>query len=331
MTNNPAISVIVPAYNVAATIAETLDSILRQTFQDFELIIVDDGSKDKTSEIIADYASRDKRIRVFRQQNRGLAGARNTGIHLSRARFLAFCDADDIWEPEKMELHLSHLEQNPHVGISFCGSSLINEAGQKLAVSQLPKLHNIAAADIFKRNPIGNGSVAVFRREALDCLAHRPSHETERDWWFDETLRQSEDIDAWLRFILTSDWKIEGVQGLLTRYRVQPGGLSANLTRQFETWCRVRDKVAALAPDFCSRVAPSAEAYQLRYLARRAVASGDGALAADLARRSLLKSYHPLVEEPVKTLSTWLAAEVLNLMGGSFHRIVTRNLAPKTA
>jgi glycosyltransferase involved in cell wall biosynthesis len=308
----PIMSVVVPAYNVMTTIRETLESILNQTFQDFEIIVVDDGSTDETSTIVKSFS--DKRMKLFSQSNRGLAGARNTGIHLAKGKYVAFCDSDDIWEPEKLDLHVEHLEGDVDLGISYCGSSLIDENGKFLKTSQRPKLKHVSAADIFKRNPIGNGSVAVFRRIALDAISYRPVRETERDWWFDETFKQSEDIDAWMRFALQSDWKIEGVQGLLTRYRVQPGGLSANLEKQFDTWCRMRDKVRDYAPRFAAKYAHVAESYQLRYLARRAFVMGHGTVAAKLARKALSKSIQPLLEEPIKTASTLFACEALNFI-----------------
>lgn len=311
LVEHPLVSVVVPAYNVASTIGETLDSIVRQTYSNIEIIVVDDGATDETPKILEKY--RDKRLRVVRQVNRGLAGARNTGIHLAKGKYISFCDSDDVWEPEKLELHVAHFELDQNLGISYCGSSLIDEAGSKLQISQYPKLKNITAADIFKRNPIGNGSVAVFRREALNVIAYRPVGERKRNWWFDETFRQSEDIDAWMRFALSSDWKIEGIPGLLTRYRIQSGGLSANLEKQFETWSRMRDKVADLAPRFADKHACAAESYQLRYLARRAYMMGDGASASRLSRKSLVTSLTPLLEEPVKTITTWLASEALNL------------------
>jgi len=313
----PKVSVVVPAYNVARTLRETLDSIIKQTFQNIEIVVVDDGSTDETLTILKSY--RDSRLRIVRQVNRGLAGARNTGIHHSTGEFLAFCDSDDVWEPEKVELHVAHFEGDANLGISFCGSSLIDEQGKALKVSQNPKLKNITARDIFKRNPIGNGSVAVFRREALNVIAYRPKNEHQRDWWFDETLRQSEDIDAWMRFVLASDWKIEGIPGRLTRYRIQAGGLSANLDKQFETWARMRDKVISTAPRFAAKHAASAEAYQLRYLARRAFIMGDGKSACRHARKSMTTSLVPLAEEPIKTASTWVAAELLNALRFAPH------------
>ncbi len=310
---NPIISVVVPAYNVAATLRETLVSISNQTFRDIEIIVVDDGATDATPAILSAYS--EPRLRVIRQANRGLAGARNTGIHHARGKYIAFCDSDDVWEAEKLERHFQHLEADDTIGISFAGSSMIDENGRRLKISQLPKLKNISAADVFKRNPIGNGSAAVVRREAFDCIAFRPASEGEREWWFDETMRQSEDIDAWMRFILTSDWKIEGIDGLLTRYRIQSGGLSANLSKQYQTWQQMCSKVTDAAPEFAAKHAPIAEAYQLRFLARRAFMMRDGSTALRLAFGSLAKSRVPLWEEPVKTSVTLLAAIALRVFG----------------
>ncbi len=315
--SNPIISVVVPAYNVAATIHETLVSISNQTFTDIEIIVVDDGATDATPDILASYP--DSRLRVICQANRGLAGARNTGIHNAKGKYIAFCDADDVWEAEKLERHFNHLEGCENVGISFAGSSMMDENGNRLKVSQMPKLKNISAADVFKRNPIGNGSAAIVRREAFDCIAYRPACETERDWWFDETMRQSEDIDAWMRFILASDWKIEGIEGLLTRYRIQSGGLSANLTKQYQTWKHMCAKVKDTAPEFAAKHAPVAEAYQLRFLARRAFMMGDGKNAVRLAASSFAKSRIPLREEPVKTAVTIFAALALWISGNALR------------
>lgn len=320
MTAAPVASIVVPAYNVAATIAETLASLLRQTFTDFELIVVDDGSRDRTVEIVQGFA--DPRVRLVRQANRGLAGAHNTGIAESRGEFIGFCDADDLWSPEKLELHVAHLRRAPDVGISFAGSRMIDAAGRVLPVAQRPKLTGITAADVFLRNPVGNGSAAVIRRAAFDAIAYRPAHETERDWWFDETFRQSDDIEGWLRFAVTTDWRIEGIPGLLTDYRIHTGALSADIGKQFATWLRMREKIAALAPDLVRRHGGAATAYQLRYLARRAVSMGQGDVAARLSRAALAASWRPLAQEPVKTLVTAVAAEGMNLFGASARALV---------
>lgn len=322
MTNAPVpvASIVVPAYNAAATIASTLRSLLRQTFADFEIIVVDDGSNDRTVEIVQEF--NDPRLCLVRQTNRGLAGAHNTGIDRSRGEFIGFCDADDLWMPEKLELHVAHLRRSPDVGISFSGSQMIDADGRPLRVSQRPKLVGLTAADIFLRNPIGNGSAAVVRRVAFNAIAWRPPQESERDWWFDETFRQSDDIEGWLRFALTTDWRIEGIPGLLTAYRVHTGALSADIDKQFATWVRMREKIAAISPGLIERHGPAATAYQLRYLSRRAVTLHRGREAARLSRASLATSRVPLVAEPVKTLVTLAAAELMNLTGGFAARLI---------
>lgn len=317
MKNHPTASIVVPAYNVEATIAETLRSLLDQTFVDFEIIVVDDGSSDQTTRIVAGFS--DPRVRLVSQRNRGLAGAHNTGIHESRGEFIGFCDADDLWLPEKLERHIDHMRASPDVGISFSGSRMIDQDGKPLGIDQRPKLRNLTPADIFKRNPIGNGSAPVLRRAALDGFAYRPVYETERDWWFDENFRQSDDIEGWLRFALTQDWKIEGIPGLLTLYRIHTGALSANVDRQFETWKRMRDKIGRISPALIKRHGASATAYQLRYLCRRAVSMRNGDLAWDLCRQFIAASRRPFIEEPVKTAVTFGAAFTLKLLGNGIY------------
>jgi glycosyltransferase involved in cell wall biosynthesis len=318
MSQTPSASLIVPAYNVSATIAETLHSLLRQTHTDLEVIVVNDGSTDNTVEVVSGFA--DPRLRIVHQANRGLAGARNTGIHEARGAFIGFCDADDLWLPEKLELHIAHLKARPDVGISFSGSQMIDELGKPLGISQKPRLKAISAEHVYKRNPIGNGSAALIRREALNALAFRPMGETERDWWFDESFRQSEDIECWLRFALTLDWRIEGIAGDLTLYRIHTNVLSANVERQYDTWKRMTARMEAISPAFVARFRPVAEAYQLRYLARRAVSMRDGAVAGRLAWRAMRLSTKPLFEEPLKTITTLAAATLLQVIGAKSYR-----------
>ncbi len=314
---SPKASIVVPAYNVAATIGETLSSLLSQTFPDFELIVVDDGSSDGTVAVVRSFT--DSRIRLICQKNRGLAGAHNTGIAAARGDYIGFCDADDLWLPEKLERHIEHMEKNPDVGISFSGSEMIDSNSKSLGIRQSPKLRDITPADVFKRNPIGNGSAAVVRREAFNGMAYRPLRETERDWWFDETFRQSDDIEGWLRFIVTQDWRIEGISGHLTLYRVHVGGLSANVEKQYETWLRMRDKIEEIVPSLVEKHGAVAEAYQLRYLSRRCISMRDGKNAWRFMRRSLKASKRPFLEEPIKTTITCVAAMVLAVCGNNCY------------
>ncbi|KAA2314349.1 glycosyltransferase [Pseudooceanicola sediminis] len=325
----PKATIVVPAYNVAATLQETLRSLLAQTYGDFEVVVVDDGSVDDTVAIARGLG--DARIRIVSQDNRGLAGARNTGIAAARGDYIGFCDADDLWRPGKLAAHVAHLDGNSDIGISFSGATLIDEDSQPIGLSQRPRLRGITAAHMFRRNPIGNGSSPVIRRAALDDIAFRPMHEELRDWYFDERLRQSEDIELWLRLMLTTDWVVEGVSGALTSYRVAAQGLSAGITAQYGNWQRMVTKLAPLDPAFFARTLPAARAYQLRYLARRAVSAGQRDEALCLMQQAFAASFRPLWEEPVKTLSTLSAAAVLRLVGPKPVDVIRRRLRRRAA
>lgn len=302
----PRVSVVMPVFNVEAFVSEAVQSVLSQSFRDFELIIVDDGGKDQSIPICLGFD--DARIRIVQQENRGLAGARNTGIAAALGQYIALLDSDDRWDMQKLMLHVIHLDNRPDVGVSYSGSALIDANGAFMRQAQRPKLHKVTAADIICRNPVGNGSAPVLRRLALDDIEFRHPRDPNRSCWFDETFRQSEDIEMWVRMALTTKFTFDGIQPLLTHYRIVGGGLSANVVRQYESWDRMLAKTARYAPEFVAEHGPSARAYQLRYLARRSIQMGDPAFALHLLKDAAKFSWRPLLDEPVKTLETWAAA-----------------------
>ncbi|MFM9942904.1 MAG: glycosyltransferase family 2 protein [Hyphomicrobiaceae bacterium] len=302
----PAFTVVVPLYNTERYIAATLDSILAQTFADFEIVVVNDASTDRGPTIVDSYIARDARIRMVTQDNRGLAGARNSGIRQARGSYIALLDADDLWTPDKLALHKAHLDVNLDIGVSFAPSLFIDENGASLGIAQTPKLDDIDAEHVFCRNPVGNGSAAVLRRAAVDDIAFTIEVDgSSRTCWFDETFRQSEDIELWTRIIATTSWRFGGIPQTLTHYRVNSGGLSADVDKQFASWRRFRDKLAGIAPDLVAKAGRRAEAYQCRYLARRAAISGAGATALSLMATGLRHHPHMLVEEPTRTILTF--------------------------
>jgi glycosyltransferase involved in cell wall biosynthesis len=300
--NNPRVSVVMPMYNTEAYVAEAIESVLAQSFTDFELLIIDDAGQDSSLAIAGGYD--DPRIRIISQPNRGLAGARNTGIAAARGDYVALIDADDRWLSDKLLLHVIHLDASPHVDVSYCGSHFIDQHGRRLRQAQQPRLADITPAIILCRNPVGNGSAAVLRRTTLDTMAFAHPAEPQRRCFFDEDFRQSEDIEMWTRMAAGAGARFEGIAPLLTEYRIVGGGLSANMIRQYDYWQQMVAKLRVIAPDLVRRHGRRARAYQLRYLARRAVQMGDPALAMMFVRDALASSWRPLVEEPVKTLVT---------------------------
>lgn len=306
---SPLISVVIPCYNVAAFIEGSIKSVLAQTFRSYEIICVNDGSTDNTSDLIRQF--RDPRIRLIEQKNRGLAGARNTGINASRGIYVALLDADDLWHPSKLEKHFKHLQLNPEVGISYSASEFMDENGQRLGIGQYPKLTDISAKDIFCRNPIGNGSAPVIRKSLLNRIARSKAEGScVRREYFDERLRQSEDVEFWLRIALQTNYHFEGLEEALTYYRINMSGLSANLDKQYQSWMFSVSQNKKINPTFVKKWFSLASAYQKRYLARRAVQARNPLTALRLIKEALVQDRRILTEEPKRTLVT-LACAVL--------------------
>ena len=321
--HNPTVSVIVPVYNVERYVVQTLQSILAQTYTDFELIVVDDGSTDNSLDICRTF--NDKRVRIVQQANRGLAGARNTGIRQAQGEYLAFLDSDDLWQPNKLACHVEHLAKSPQVGVSFSRSSFIDDDGHPLGIHQMPKLTDITPGYLFCRNPISNGSTPVIRRAVLEAIRFQVNlYGTVEDFFFDDSFRQSEDIECWLRIALQTDWRIEGIPESLTLYRVNAGGLSANLMKQYTAWERILEKTRTYAPEFLDQWGSLARAYQLRYLARRAVQQRDGRTAQQLVNQAIAANWRIVQQEPRRTAITLGAAYLLSALPRHHYRRIER-------
>lgn len=309
------VSVIIPVYNAEKYVAATIQSVLSQTYQNFEIIILDDGSPDNSIEVCQKFT--DSRIRIIRQENRGLPGARNTGIRHAKGDYLAFLDADDIWLPTKLEKHVHHLNDSPTVGISFCYSSFINQQGKPTGLYQKPrKLYDITPSYVLCRNPVGNGSVAIIRREVFEEINFQDNlYGTVENFYFDERLRHTKadatDIECWLRIAIQTHWRHEGLPEALTLYRVNSGGLSANALKQLEALEKVIEKTRSYAPDIIAHCEKAAKAYHLRYTVRRLVSLGDGKTAVKLFNQVLANHWRILLEEPGKTVLTGIAAYVV--------------------
>lgn len=316
----PVVSVVIPMYNVEKYIEQSVNSVLNQSYHHFELILVDDGCVDKTLDIVNNFT--DPRIRIVRQENRGLSGARNTGIESARGIYIALLDADDYWAADKLTKHIQHLSANPKVGISYCPSLFIDEEGELLGIGQFPKLKNITKQHIFCRNPIGNGSSPVIRRSVLSEIGYYGIKKDKyRRMYFDESLRQSEDIELWIRIALKTKWQLEGISTPLTYYRVNDSGLSADVDKQFASWQHAVMLNKASDPAFFKQFYSLAKAYQLRYLARRAVQSKSKVTAFKLIHQAIYCNYRIILQEPNRTVMTLCCAWLKFLPSKLYSRI----------
>ncbi|GGI67218.1 glycosyltransferase family 2 protein [Shewanella gelidii] len=309
--NTTKISVVMPVYNVEAFVQQAIESVLAQTFENFELLIVNDCATDNSLAICKQFE--DSRIRIINHEvNQGLAAARNTGIRHALGDLVAFIDSDDMWHPHKLALHAKHLADNPQVGISFSRSCFMSFEGKLLDFYQMPQLTQINAAHLLCRNPVGNGSAPVIRRQTLNDIRYQSNtHSQPHSCYFDERFRQSEDIECWLRIVATTDWQMEGIPEPLTYYRLNHGGLSSNLYKQLDSWEQMIRKARVYAPALLAKHENQARGYQLRYLARQAIRLADGHAAKKLVNNALMESPSILFQETSRTLVTLSAAYLL--------------------
>ena len=202
----PAVSVILPVFNGEKYIGRTIASVLAQTFADWELIVIDDGSTDNTPQILASL-SRDARLKLIRQVNQGASAARNTGLAAAVGDYIAFLDADDLWRPIYLERMLASLWARPEAELAFAGWQYINSDDELLPQTVIPFDGNVERAqrELVWHNAI-LPSAAVARRPTLLELGG-----------FDHTLKACEDWDMWLRLKLRGVFI--AVPEILTLYR----------------------------------------------------------------------------------------------------------------
>lgn len=204
----PTVTVIIPTYNRAATLPRAIDSVLRQTHADLELLVVDDGSTDDTPAVME--SLNDPRIRFLRQpENRGVAAARNRGLRAARGDFIAFLDSDDEWLPDKLERQLARFAALPEeVGLLYTGVETIAADGHRSI--QAPEARGDVYPQLLLRNKVhGGGSNAMIRRCVIATVG-----------FFDETLPAIEDYDYWLR--VARFFRVDFVPEPLLRYHTPP-------------------------------------------------------------------------------------------------------------
>lgn len=215
MGQTPCVSVVLPTYNRANLLGETLESILGQDFRDFELLVVSDGSTDDTEAVVRSYE--DRRIRLISQSNSGgPAAPRNTGVEHSRGEYVAFCDDDDLWMPHKLARQVAVLERAPRVALCYTHAVVFGDGD----VIARRALKNGFAGNHFRRllygNIIANSSVMVRR----SVLAEVGPFNVER------ALHGSEDYEMWLRIAHLHE--LACIREPLIRYRIHRGSLARN-------------------------------------------------------------------------------------------------------
>lgn len=302
--NAPKVSVVVPIYNAAPHIAQTLGSVLKQSLSAWELIAVDDGSTDDSLAIVSRLFGDDPRIHLVSQPNTGVSAARNRGVAQSRAPLIAFLDADDLWHPDKLELHVDHHLNHPDVGVSFARVAFLSPEGTPTDLLAARPLASYRPVDFLCENPTNTTSNWVLRREVFTAVGG-----------FVSDMSYSEDLEWLLRVACDGRWRIAGLPQVLTYYRTSAGGLSSSLQRMEQGWLRLIEEARGYAPELVRRHFATAQAIHLRYLARRSLRlGGSPAIGTDFMRRALRSDWRLLLRQPRRTVLTALAVFARQLL-----------------
>ncbi len=206
------VSIITPSYKSAKFISQTIESVLTQTYQNWEMIIVDDVSSDNSNETIEKYIKKDSRIKLLKlEKNSGPAVARNKAIEEAKGRYIAFLDADDLWKPEKLEKQIIFM-QKKDCALSYSAYETMNEEGVKLNNVINPSL-KVSYADLLKSNHIGC-LTAIYDTKKVGKI-------------YMPLIKKRQDYGLWLRILKKSDFAY-GIGESLATYRIMSNSVSSN-------------------------------------------------------------------------------------------------------
>ena len=281
--NRPTFSVVVPCYNAGRFLAHTLAALRAQTLGDWEAIIVDDGSADRSADIAWALSEVDERIRVVYQTNQGVSKARNRGASLASADLIAFLDADDLWQPTFLEDMFAFMQTHPDVSIGFARARFVSEDGAPTGAVSNAKLNGLTVTDLLAGNPTTTCSNLVVRRDDfLQSGGFRPN------------LNHAED-QLWLLDMHLAGKKLCGLNKILLDYRTNTSGLSSDVEAMRLGWEEMVGSVCARHADKVQQFLAPARAMNLLYLARRAVRTGSGMAVALSYFRKAIESHWPTV------------------------------------
>jgi len=247
-TTTPLVSVVIPTYNAEAHLSATLVSVINQTYGHLEILVVDDGSSDRSAEIVRDFMARDPRVSLLQQPNAGVAQARNYGIRMAGGSLIAPLDADDLWGPTKIERQVARfLEADDRLALVYTWSHNVDEDGR---VMRLKGSRAEWEGDVFHQlietNLVGNGSNPLMRRDrVLDAGGYDPKLRA-------QGAEGCEDWKLYLR--LAERYEFAVVRECLVGYRQTPGTMSRNLWAMKRSYDLLSDDLRRRHPELPERV-----------------------------------------------------------------------------
>lgn len=300
----PKVSVVIPAYNAMTYLPETLNSVLQQTFSDFEVLIIDDGSTDHIQAWVAQNIT-DLRVRLITQANQGLSGARNTGIANAQGEYVAFLDADDVWKPTKLEKQVNYLDNNSTVGLVYNWIALIDAEGKPTGRVMGGDIEGDVLEEILQHNIIDCPCVVV-RRKCFETVG-----------MFDITLRSVEDWDMWIR--IAAYYPLAVIKEPLAYYRQHSSNMSKNWRVMEQAFHQVIEKSFQSVPSELQYLRNNSLGYANLCLAWKALQSKDKdyQLASEFQQQAI--AHYPKLRYSRENFRLTLAIFSLRGMGSDYY------------
>ena len=304
MTGQELISIVVPAYNSEGTPDETLRSIRAQTWQTLEILVVDDGSRDRTAEIVRRHAAEDQRVRLLSQANAGVAAARNYGIREARGRFVAVIDADDLWRPEKIALQRAAFDRaGPRCGLVYTLSAVIDARSRVISQHHRACHEGCVLEHLALTNFVHNGSSPMMLREAvLACGGYDASLRARK-------AQGCEDYDLYFKIAERYDFAV--VPQHLTGYRQTAGTMSGDALQMLRSYDLFVAPFRERYPQYAEQFARGRVNICV-WLLRRAVLAGNWR-----SIRALLPVFRELDRKLVLKRLAWFFGELVRLNNAS--------------
>lgn len=257
----PKVSIVIPAYNAMTYLPDTVASVFEQTFRDFEVLLVDDGSTDSIQIWVAQTVY-DRRFKLIAQPNQGLSAARNTGITHSQSEYIAFLDADDLWHPTKLAQQVQWLDAHPAIGLIYTLTALLDSVGNPTGRVLGTEIAGDVLSEMLQRNIIDCPSSVLVRRQCFDRVG-----------LFDRTLRSVEDWEMWIRIAAVYPLAVIGTP--LVYYRQHPSNMSKNWRVMEQAFQQVIAKAFASVPPKLQALKPKSQGSAYLVLAWKALQSQD--------------------------------------------------------
>jgi glycosyltransferase involved in cell wall biosynthesis len=293
----PKVSVVIPAYNAMPYLPEAIETVLAQTFTDFEVVVVDDGSTDNTAAWLTQLS--DSRVQVISQKNQGQATARNTGITHATGDYIAFLDADDLWKSTLLEQLVNCLESHPQAGLAYCWTALTNQQGHPTGRLAISHAEGNVWKQLIESDFLSCGSVLI-RRACFEVVG-----------LFSPDIALSEDWDMWIR--IAAKFPFALVKQPLFLYRQHPASSSQKIKLLLQASLKVIDRAFASAPPELLSLKNRSYAFIHLYVGWKALEKMDYQHADALCQKAY--AYYPRLLFSPRCIRLRIAIEIVQWFG----------------